>query len=117
MRVQGEGGGRHQETQSHVHGIAVRWWLCDYSGCEHRAKLSCNITTHKANKHNIGVLWKQCAHCDYKAKSNGQITTHKANVHNIGVQWRQCSHCDYKAKTNSDLTRHKADKHNIDKVR
>ena len=51
-----------------VHAIDVSWWFCDYEGCELRAKMNSHITAHKANKDNIGVLWKECPHCDFKAK-------------------------------------------------
>jgi len=43
-----------------VHDIDVLWWFCDYEGSEHRAETNGSITAHKANKHNLGVKWKQC---------------------------------------------------------
>ena len=81
-----------------MHDIDVLWWFYDYEGCEFKTKLNGNITTHKANKHNIGIKWKQCPHCDHKAKSTGDLTQHKAMKHNVGVQWKQCPHCEHKSK-------------------
>jgi len=37
---------------------------------------------------------------------DGDITKHKANKHNIGVQWKQCPHCVHKSKQNSHLNEH-----------
>ena len=64
-----------------VHDIDVLWWFCAYEGCEHKAKTNNSITLHKANKHNIGVKWKQCADCDYKAKHTGDLNKHIKKHH------------------------------------
>ena len=64
-----------------VHAIGVLWWFCDYEGCEHRAKTNSHITAHKANKHNIGVQWKECPHCDFMAKKNDNLKVHIKSQH------------------------------------
>ena len=64
-----------------VHAIDVLWWFCDYEGCEHRTKTNSHLTVHKANKHDIGVLWKECPHCDFKAKKNDNLNVHIKSKH------------------------------------
>ena len=41
-----------------------------------RGRRGRHITKHKANKHDIGVRWKQCPDCDSKAKVNGTLGRH-----------------------------------------
>jgi len=65
-----------KERRAIMHDIDVLWWFCDYEDCEYRAKSNSHITAHKANKHNIGVKWKQCTDCDYKAKQSGALAMH-----------------------------------------
>ena len=55
----------------------------------------------------------KCDLCDFKFKKKGNLKQHKANVHDIGVVWHHCDLCDYKCKMNSSLKRHKADVHDI----
>ena len=49
------------------------WWFCDFESCDHRAKRSCRITSHKANNHSVGVDWKQC-HTGWKTRTTSRLT-------------------------------------------
>ncbi len=81
--------------------------------CDHKTKQKSDLTQHNADIHDIGVIWYRCQHCDYKAKQKGTLNRHKANIHDIGVLWHKCEHCDHKTKDKSHLNRHKADIHDI----
>ena len=65
--------------------IASRSWptYCIAQGCscENKAKVNSSITKYKANKHNIGVKWKQCTVCDFKAKTNDHLNKHNKRMH------------------------------------
>jgi len=75
---------------------------------------------HKANRHDIGVVWFRCdeSDCDFKAKEKAHLTRHKANRHDIGVVWFRCdeSDCDFKGKQADSLKPHKANIHDVDVV-
>ena len=84
--------------------------------CDKEFKIKDHLKRHKASVHDIGVVWHNCEHCNYKAKRYEHIKTHKAAVHDIGVVWHKCELCDKEFKRSSTLKKHKAGVHKIDVV-
>ena len=93
---------------------------CGIECCKYEAKYPSVLKQHKANAHNIDVIWHECDHdgCEYKCKTAGALKQHKAFAHNIDVIWHECDHdgCEYKCKTAGALKTHKANAHNIDVI-
>ena len=84
---------------------------CDL--CDYKSKQRWHLKRHKADVHDIGVVWHPCDLCDYKCKQKSDLKRHKASVHEIGVVWHHCDLCDYKCKQKSHLKEHKAYVHEI----
>lgn len=58
---------------------------CNIDSCTYTNKTQ-HLKGHKANVHNIGVVWKCCTLYDYKTKLlTYPLTVHKANVHDDDV--------------------------------
>lgn len=89
----------------------VRVYECDI--CGKKCTRKSGLKRHKADIHNIDVIWYPCDLCDYKCKRKGQLKTHKADVHDINVKWYHCDLCDYKCKRYRTVIRHKALIHDI----
>ena len=53
--------------------------------------------------------------CNYESKDLGHIKRHKANIHDIGIIWNKCdiSNCEYKCKDKNRMKQHKANIHDI----
>ena len=64
-------------------------YRCDEENCSKRCKTKGHLKTHKANTHNIGVVWHYCdeENCSKRCKTKGHLKTHKANTHNISAVW------------------------------
>ena len=75
---------------------------------------------HKADVHDIDVVWHHCDQpgCTKKFKRAGTLKNHKAFAHDMDVVWHHCDQpgCTDKFKRASHLKRHKADVHDIDAV-
>ncbi|GMI08339.1 hypothetical protein TrVE_jg1920 [Triparma verrucosa] len=59
-------------------------YSCDRPGCSYGTNhCKDDLRRHKANEHDIGVIWHHCGQvgCDYKAKEKGNLKVHKRNVH------------------------------------
>ena len=101
------------DNQTYSVATPVRVHVCDVCGYE--TKQTSHLKSHRAFKHNIGVVWRYCDQpdCDFKAKQASSLTQHKANKHGENVVWFCCDQpgCEYKSKTASNLKRHKADRH------
>ncbi|GMI10664.1 hypothetical protein TrLO_g9006 [Triparma laevis f. longispina] len=89
---------------------------CPIIGCGYKADIS-SMKSHKAAKHNIGVVWHKCdiKGCDFQSKQAGNVKTHKANVHDINVTWHHCPqpNCEFKAKQKEKVKFHLANIHSI----
>ena len=59
---------------------------CGIDGCTYRTGGS--LTSHRAAKHNVSVVWHQCDQldCAYRAKTAGNLKQHRSDVHDIGVK-------------------------------
>lgn len=79
---------------------------CEF--CDYKTNNSSHMKQHKADKHDIDVVWYYCDHCEYKCKRVGSLKTHKAFTHDINVVWYYCDHCDYKTKSYDNLKKHKS---------
>lgn len=82
--------------------------------CDYETNCSGNLKRHKANKHNIDVIWHHCDYCEYKCKHKSDLKGHKAFKHDIDVTWHHCDICDCKFKRKRELKRHKVFIHDID---
>ena len=91
--------------------MEVKKYECEHCGKEFKRKG--HLKRHRAEVHDIGVVWHNCEHCDHKAKSSGNLKKHKACVHNIDVVWHNCEHCNARFKSASKLKEHRAGVHNI----
>jgi ssDNA-binding Zn-finger/Zn-ribbon topoisomerase 1 len=91
--------------------------LCNQPDCDFRTKETGTLKQHKANKHDMNVVWHLCNQpdCDFKAKHASDLRQHEANKHNIDITWRLCNQpgCNFKSKTMGHLNLHKADIHDI----
>jgi hypothetical protein len=88
----------------------VNWHLCGVDGCDAKAKFASHIKQHRADKHNLDVVWHDCAS---PAKTNPpclRLTPPNPPPLSTGDQ----VNCDYKAKTAGHIKRHKAYKHDLD---
>ena len=90
---------------------------CDIKDCVYEAKLASHIKRHKADIHNIEVIWYPCTipDCEYKCKRKYGLKQHKRDVHNINVKWYICTipDCQYKCKRSYSLKDHLVHAHNI----
>ena len=59
--------------------------------CDKRFKKAGHLKQHRADVHNIGVVWHQCTLCDGRFKQTGNLNKHRAFVHDIGPY--QCDYC------------------------
>jgi len=101
-------------------GRFVKMFKCGIDCCKYESNNVNNLKQHKANIHDIDVIWHVCdqEECDYKCKRADSLKQHKANVHDIDVTWYVCDQdgCDYKCKERSTLKKHKAYVHDIDVI-
>jgi len=90
---------------------------CPHVGCKYRAKVKSAIKQHRADVHDIGVVWHPCPmpDCGHMSKRESHIKQHLANVHDIGVTWYRCTEPDCKVtmKDKSALNQHKAAVHDV----
>jgi len=103
-----------------------RTWRTNGVGvCVYRTKMVYDIKRHKADIHNIDIVWHNCPElgCEYKAKEKGNVKVHRVAVHDIDVSgggaWKTCGVgvCVYKTKRGSSkLKQHMAAIHSIDIV-
>ena len=61
-------------------------------GASTKRKDLTSVTRHKANIHDIDVVYFLCDvdECEYKAKVPGSVKQHKANIHDIDVVYYLC---------------------------
>ena len=91
----------------------IRKRKCEESGCDYSSKRANALKLHKANIHNINVMWYYCDKCDFKSKESGNVTKHKAYMHGINLKLHTCEFCDYEAKQLSNLKTHLGKVHDI----
>ena len=84
--------------------------------CGYEFKGAADLKRHRADVHDIDVVWHYCDLCDHKCKQKGNLKTHRASAHDIGVTWHPCDLCDREFKRSGDLKRHRADTHEINVV-
>lgn len=83
--------------------------------CNFTTKYKKNVERHRADMHDIGVVWHECPHCPSKFKQKENLNFHLADMHEIGVTWFHCGeeNCMFKTKRNSRLKTHRASWHDI----
>ena len=91
----------------------ARLFRCDIEGCTYIAKRKTHLKSHKANIHDIDVVWHYCDHCTARFKRASNLKEHKQNKHDIDVVWNYCDICTYRCKQKGNLKKHKALLHNI----
>ncbi len=92
---------------------AERRHQCDQPGCVARFQKPSDLKRHKADVHNIDVVWHKCNLCTKSFKQSGDLNRHRAFVHNIGVVWHDCNLCTMSFKQSCRLNQHKARRHNV----
>lgn len=92
---------------------SIRMFKCDIGNCTYQAKRKTHLKSHKANIHDIDVVWHFCDHCPAKFKRASNLKEHKQNKHDIDVVWNYCNICTYRCKQKGNLKKHKALLHNI----
>ena len=91
-------------------------YKCDIDGCDFKSKYKASVKKHKANIHNIDVIWYFCDNCEYKSKSSSHLKRHKRNKHGMLVIWHWCDikGCRFKCKEAHNILQHKIYTHDID---
>ncbi len=88
--------------------------------CDKNFGTAAKLKQHKADIHDIDVVWHECdvGECEYKSKNKYKLKRHQANIHDIDVVWYHCGvkDCDYKCKDIHNLKKHEAQVHNINVV-
>jgi hypothetical protein len=66
--------------------------VCGIGGCPYHTKKFNNVKRHRANVHNIGMIYHKCEvrGCSYKSKGTDDLKKHKAMIHDIGVVLYNC---------------------------
>ncbi len=91
---------------------------CDIGDCKYRSKWKCSLKQHKADVHDIDVIYHNCdvKGCNKICKFKGNLKIHKEHVHIIGVKLHKCNvgDCNKECKSKCNLKLHKASIHNIE---
>lgn len=92
-------------------------FFCDIEGCDYKSDNNSHMKRHKANKHDIDIIWHLCKelNCKYKCKNASDLKKHMQSIHSINIEWKHCdiSNCNFKTKQSSNLIKHKATIHGI----
>jgi uncharacterized Zn-finger protein len=74
---------RHMRNK---HGVGIKKvFKCDIDGCTYTSLDNENLKSHKANIHDINVVWHLCSQCPHKTKSATSLKEHEASQHQIGI--------------------------------
>lgn len=56
-------------------------YYCDQPGCTFKTKYKANLKAHRANIHDIDVVWHSCSYCSYVSKTRCNLARHTKRWH------------------------------------